>query len=405
MRVGAIISLHWYFALGALGVFFPFYSLYLRENAGLSGTEVGLVMAAMPAAAIIAQPLWGRIADRTGARTTILTLVSVGAAVGYTTLGFVSGFDALLVGSAMTSMFASAVIPITVSVSFALLGNNAAARFGRVRVWGTVGFLFTVVVFPLLLDLLTSPEARATAPPGVSQPRLGLMLPATAACLVVAALISAKMPRGGSESLRAARGDWRQIMTHGPFVRLLLFMFGAYACIQGPMALFPIYVRSLGGSVEMVSQMWVVMLILEIPLVWLAGTGFERLGGRGLLAVGLASGAIRWLVCGYGTNLQLIYAVQILHGVTVVGLIVGGPLYVDAVVPPELRSTAQGMLSMMGVSVGGIMSNLWSGMAVDAFGPAAPAAIGGTGALLLTLGLRWIVPRARRAGTEPAGID
>ena len=131
MRVGAIISLHWYFALGALGVFFPFYSLYLRENAGLSGTEVGLVMAAMPAAAIIAQPLWGRIADRTGARTTILTLVSVGAAVGYTTLGFVSGFDALLVGSAMTSMFASAVIPITVSVSFALLGNNAAARFGR----------------------------------------------------------------------------------------------------------------------------------------------------------------------------------------------------------------------------------------------------------------------------------
>lgn len=403
--MGAIISLHWYFALGALGVFFPFYSLYLRENAGLSGTEVGLVMAAMPTAAILAQPLWGRIADRTGARTTVLTLVTLGAAAGYTALGFASGFNGLLVGSAMTSAFASAVIPITVSVSFALLGDNAAARFGRVRVWGTVGFLFTVVAFPLLLDLMTSPEARAAAPSGVSQPRLGLMLPATACCLVIAALISAKMPRGGSESVRAARGDWRQIMTHGPFVRLLLFMFGAYACIQGPMALFPIYVSSLGGSVEMVSGMWVVMLILEIPLVWMAGTGFKRLGGRGLLAVGLASGAIRWMVCGYGTNLQLIYAVQILHGVTVVGLIVGGPLYVDAVVPPELRSTAQGMLSMMGVSIGGIMSNLWSGIAVDAFGPAAPAAIGGTGALLLTLGLRWIVPRARRAGSPAASVD
>ncbi len=362
-------------------------------------------MAAMPTAAILAQPLWGRIADRTGARTTVLTLVTLGAAAGYTALGFASGFNGLLVGSAMTSAFASAVIPITVSVSFALLGDNAAARFGRVRVWGTVGFLFTVVAFPLLLDLMTSPEARAAAPSGVSQPRLGLMLPATACCLVIAALISAKMPRGGSESVRAARGDWRQIMTHGPFVRLLLFMFGAYACIQGPMALFPIYVSSLGGSVEMVSGMWVVMLILEIPLVWMAGTGFKRLGGRGLLAVGLASGAIRWMVCGYGTNLQLIYAVQILHGVTVVGLIVGGPLYVDAVVPPELRSTAQGMLSMMGVSIGGIMSNLWSGIAVDAFGPAAPAAIGGTGALLLTLGLRWIVPRARRAGSPAASVD
>ena len=56
MRVGAIISLHWYFALGALGVFFPFYSLYLRENAGLSGTEVGLAENAVVVCPVLETP-------------------------------------------------------------------------------------------------------------------------------------------------------------------------------------------------------------------------------------------------------------------------------------------------------------------------------------------------------------
>ena len=37
----AAISLVWFFVLGGLGLFFPFYSLYLTENLGLSGTEVG----------------------------------------------------------------------------------------------------------------------------------------------------------------------------------------------------------------------------------------------------------------------------------------------------------------------------------------------------------------------------
>ena len=396
MRVGTLLSLFWFFALGSLGVFFPFYSLYLRENAGLTGTEVGIVMAALPAVGVLAQPLWGRLADRTGSRIRVLTVLSAGAAAGYAALTLADGFAGLLVTTALTAVFASAVIPMAVSVSFALLGEEATARFGHVRVWGTIGYLVMVVTFPLVLESATSQASLQAAAGGVSQPGLVLMLPVTAALLAVAAVVATRFPGGGAVSVRAAHGDWRLILAHTPFVRLLVFMLTAYACLQGPMALFPIYVRSLGGSVAMVSSMWVVMLVLEIPLVLLAGAGFRRLGGRGLLAVGIAAGSLRWLVCGFSANLPLVYAIQLLHGVAVVGLILGAPLYVDAVVPENLRSTAQGMLSMMGVSLGGIISNVWSGVAVDAFGPAAPAAIGGVAALVLTLALPWIVPPARR---------
>jgi MFS family permease len=106
---------------------------------------------------------------------------------------------------------------------------------------------------------------------------------------------------------------------------------------------------------------------------------------------------VRWLVAAVATNLHVVYAVQVLHGVTVAGLIIGGPLYVDAVVPAKLRSTAQGALSMMGMGVGGIVSNVGSGVLIDAVGAKAPALIGGAGAALLTVVMWWLVPRAPAA--------
>ena len=35
----------WWFVMGALGFHFPYYAYYLKENAGLTGAEVGMVLA------------------------------------------------------------------------------------------------------------------------------------------------------------------------------------------------------------------------------------------------------------------------------------------------------------------------------------------------------------------------
>jgi PPP family 3-phenylpropionic acid transporter len=75
---------------------------------------------------------------------------------------------------------------------------------------------------------------------------------------------------------------------------------------------------------------------------------------------------------------MLLFAVQALHGVTVVGLNLGSPLYLDTVAPERLRSTAQGILSMVGMGIAGIASNTAAGWLVDH---------GGTDALYLTCGL------------------
>lgn len=41
------------------------------------------------------------------------------------------------------------------------------------------------------------------------------------------------------------------------------------------------------------------------------------------------AGGVRWIVCGLASDLAWVYPVAVLHGLVVMGLVIGGPLQVD----------------------------------------------------------------------------
>lgn len=392
------ISLFWFVYFGALGIFFPYYSLYLKENASLTGTQVGMVLSMMPLVSIIAQPFWGQVADRTGERSRLIVLLSLGSAAGYGLLYLAEGFLPILVTTAFMASFATAVIPLSVSVTLAVLRSSGPYGFGLVRVWGTVGFLVLVVSFPWALERYQRMQGLGHNSTSISEPGLEVMFLATGFLILLAALLALRLPRVGVVALRAARGDWRRLLRNRPVLRLLLFAFGAFLFIQGPMGLFPVYVTAHGGSLNTVQQMWILMLIVEIPLIAFSGAGLTRLGARGLLATGVLAGGLRWAVCGLTDSPYIVYPVQMLHGVMVTGLMMGGPLYLERVAPENLRSTAQASLGMVGVGLGGIASNTGAGWLLQHLGTDAPYMIGGAGALIIGALVPWILPRAEKNG-------
>ena len=390
------ISLVWLFTLGGLGSFFPFYSLYLRENLALSGTQVGAVLAVLPLMGILVQPLWGQLGDVTGSRKRVLVALAAGTGCGYAALSLGTGFGSMLLLTALLATFSSPLLPTTVAVTLAVTRDLGPHAFGLSRVWGTVGFLVAVLAFPALLDRLQASAEVVAVPGGPSEPLLGWMFPVTGAVVAIGGLAALALPRTGAVALRAPRGDWRRLAEHGPYLRVLLFALLAYLALQGPMALFPVYVRAHGGSLDDVSRLWVPMLLLEIPLVALSGASLGRIGARGLLAIGVIAGGVRWTVCGLFPDSAFIFPLQALHGVVVAGLVIGGPLYVEASVPERLRSTGQNVLAMLGVGVGGITSNLAAGLLHDRFGTDAPYLVGGIGALLLGALVPWLLPAPSR---------
>ena len=161
MRRSIPLTLFWFVHMGSLGIFFPYFSLYLKENAGLSGTQLGWILAIVPLVSIITQPLWGQVADRTGARSRIVAFLSVGSALGYLWLAGANGFVAIVLATLALAFFGAAVLPIVISVSLASLRDAGPHAFGFVRVWGTVGYFFLVLIFPWILAEFPNPDWRS----------------------------------------------------------------------------------------------------------------------------------------------------------------------------------------------------------------------------------------------------
>ena len=388
------LSIYWFLYLGALGILLPFFSLYLSDNAGLTGTEVGIVVTMSPLVAMVAPTTWGRIADRSRSPVRVLAMATLGVALFTAIFAALAGFWALVAGTIALAVFSTGVIPLVISATLAALGENALYAFGRVRVWGTVGFLVVVVVFPPLLHALAGAPRLARA--GPSEPALWVMFPVASLLILASAMVALRIPDAPALDLPARRGSWLELRRHTPFVRLLCLSFGTYLFFQGPMSLFPLYLRGHGRGLETLSQMWIFMLLLEIPLIAFSGTGLRHLGPRGLLAAGLAAGGIRWIVCGLIHDLRVIYLVQLLHGVTVAGVGIGSALYVEASVPARLRSTGQALNATAGVGIGSILSNVAAGWLMDHRSVDAPFVVGGAGTLLLALLVPVLLPPPRR---------
>jgi PPP family 3-phenylpropionic acid transporter len=292
-----------------------------------------------------------------------------------------------------------------VSVSLATLEGQRIAGFGRVRAWGTIGFLISVVGVPPLLHWYQQAMGLAASPGGPSQPGLEKIFLVASALVALGAVIAWTLPRTGSVSLKASRDDYRVLLGHRPFLRVLAFTFLSYLFLQGPMVLFPIYVRSRGGDMDAVSYMWIWMLLFEIPLVASAGSILMRVGPRIMVATAVAAGGVRWLVCSAVNDLSIVYPIQVLHALVVTGLLVGAPLYVETLIPQRLRSTGQGLLMTLGASIGGILSASFAGLLLERVGPDAPYLVGGLGAVSVACLAPLLLPRVTRddPGKEQPG--
>lgn len=395
MSAAVALSLFWFFYFAGIGIHFPYFGLYLRENAGLTPTEVGLVLSAWPLVGLITPPLWGYLADRTGRRTGILFFLTLCTAAGYFSLAYANGFRGLMVASCATAAFGTAVVPMLFSISFGALRDGGPRAFGYTRVWATIGFLILAEAFPWWLHRHQAAAGLTAIAGGPSEPGLELMFPAISVCVVLAAFVALLIPTAGAVSARAQRGQWTKLLRHGPLLRLACFTLLTYLFTQGPMVLFPVWVRAHGGSIDTVGRMWVFMIALEIPLVIASGTSLTRLGVRNVLALGALAAGIRWIACALISDLRLIYAVQLLHGVTVAGIMLGSPMYLDRIISRELRSSGQTFVSTLSNGLGALLSTTISGWIIDRYGIDTPYLIGGIAALLLGLSARWILPEPR----------
>ena len=341
-KVMGVLSLFWATLFGALGIFFPFYSLYLKDSLSLSGQQIGLAMGVFHLVGLVGQPSWGYLADRTGARKRPCWLSSR------------SGW-------------------LLASLRFGTSGVTPRCCWSRCS-----SRRFTPASFrrawPLALGFCTGPATRTSSgcgrlgrsassspalafhfssmlsDPGPDEGDLGLLFPCSAAIILLTTAVVFLIPNQKVIREQAQPGAWRLLIADRKFLRFLLYVFLVNFMLDGPMFLFPVFVKKIApeNTLGTLKWLWLIMLVPEIIAIALAGHIRRRIGVRLLMLLGLAAGGVKWLACGFLGDLPaVLHASMLLHSVYVVGVLVAMPLCVNYLVPTQLRSTGQGLATMV----------------------------------------------------------
>lgn len=127
-----------YFLLVSALCALSFQSLYLSKVLGVTASQIGLVLAIIPFALVIGNPLATAIADRTAAHKTFLSITVLLALIITLLVVVHPPFPVLLVGVAVVAILRNPSTPLLDTLVLAMLEGEDKDAYGQQRLWGSL---------------------------------------------------------------------------------------------------------------------------------------------------------------------------------------------------------------------------------------------------------------------------
>ena len=142
-----------YFAYyAALGAFTPYWALYLKGR-GQDVAAISILMSLWYATRVLAPSTWSTLAARSPRPIRWLRAGTILTVASFALFTVPHDFTALFIAMCLFCFMYNAVMPQFESITLShLIGKSE--RYGRIRVWGSIGFVGVVSLFGVLLDHL-----------------------------------------------------------------------------------------------------------------------------------------------------------------------------------------------------------------------------------------------------------
>ena len=383
VRPRLLLSVLYLADLAGVGAWLPFLAVYL-DRQGVSGPGIGGLLAIIPVARMLSAPLWSLLADRTRSDRGLLRAASVGSllvAVGLASLPLSPWGIALLLLAFAT--LRSPIGPLVDTAAVKLIADEGGdpQEYGRLRLWGTVGFLLGSGAGALVMAAW--PDAGSA---------LWLAVGAWTLSSALTWLLPAARPARPTPVWPALRR-----LAGSPFLGPLLLAL----CLHG-MGLtvydttLAMHMGGLGLAGGWVAAALAIGLLAEIAVMWWGRDLLVRLGPFRMLALAGASGALRWGLTAVVTVPVVLAGLQVLHGVVYAAFWLAGVEAMRRHAPEEVRVSAQSLLSTTAYGVGSLLSAVAVGSLLDVVGTAGLFGVASLASVLATGGLLVAWHRAPR---------
>lgn len=367
----AFASFAYFFFLGTAT---PYFSLWLAQK-GLESHWIAAIATALLIGATLGQALLPYAAMRIG-RAPALLVTALGG-LGCTGALLLAPSPAALLSVALIgALFTGAAIPLIDAIAL----ERASPWYGWIRAAGSVGFAMATLSVGWLIDKV----GVGCVVPVEMVALLGLLAGAAFIALPFAPLPTQPSPR--------ARNDDKNPLRNASLWAVML----SVALINAGHAYYYTFSnlhwsRDLGYSSATLGLLWATGVAAEISVFAAFGQSGEASGARRMILLGAGGGLIRWSITAFDPPLALLFALQLLHGLSFAATLLGGLRMVKAMVPDTVAPLVIGVFAALvhGVVIGLVTALLGLPFARD---PAVAYLLmaglcgaGGVGALMLPL--------------------
>ena len=366
-----------------IGFFNPYLSLWLKDL-GLSLWLIGLLTGMQSFSRLFAPYAWAWVADKTHQRFNVLKWCAFVALI--FSMGLYWPVNPLMLALILFFMFihTSPIMPISETAMANLVSQNGifnAKRYGRVRLWGSMGFLITVLAAGAWFE------------------KNGMQdFPTWTVITLLAVNISIALISKKSELSR----DDQPVLSVVSVLKQkqsLLFFSSVFFHVLAHISIYTflsLYLDSLGYSKDTIGILWAVSIVIEILAFYSQNKWIHRLSLPAWLCVCAFTMVIRMVITAwFADQFFLLIFAQVLHAVT---FAIHHTVCISWLLhhfPGRLRARGQALYSVIAYGLTGVLGSLCGGALSSWLGLGSVYIGAVIAAILSCLFSYWLLKQAR----------
>ena len=345
-------SLRWafgsffFFYFAYVGLVSPYASLFFLDR-GFSVIEIAVLMSMLQITRIIGPFSWGWLSDYLSNRIGILRFCTCLAVIVFLFIFVLQSYISFFIWMFVLHTILSSLIPLSESATIHALfkDNSFDKRYGRLRLWGSIGFIVMVLLAGELFER-TSIELY---------PYVGVLV------FILLAITTFGMHEPKVERRKMVKGELLVILFN-PDVRWFLlsgfFMIFAHAALY---VFYSLYLADLGYDKFQIGLFWALGVLAEVVFFFFQSKVLSRLDAEVVLQGAFMVGVIRFILIAFFPITSVLIFAQLMHAGTFAAHHSAANKLLQRWFTGPVQARGQALMATISYGLGGTLGGLCAG--------------------------------------------
>ena len=347
-------AIFFFFYYGYLGIVSPFLSLYF-DHLGFTAIQISLLMSMLQITRILGPMFWGWLSDHRQDRIGIMRKTAVASLFIFTGIFFFQSFTALMMWMFVLNLISSSLTPLGEAATVHALQktNTFESRYGKLRLWGSIGFMVAVFLGGFWFESF-----------GIKTlPAIGFGV------LAFVTFTTWKLWEPPMEKKKLEKGQLRLILKKPEVIWFFSSTFWMIFAHSSLYVFYSLYLQKLGYGKQVIGLFWMVGVAAEVIYFYFQKQVYQVLSPNKIIGFTFVLGVIRFLVIAYIPDFWPLLIVQLFHAGTFAAHHSASIRVMQQWFHGQTQSRGQALYTTVSYGLGGTIGGIVSGWVWEGLGP------------------------------------